>query len=106
MLTEWTPSFRMITIFDVRLEMRWKGSTSDGTDISGSLIIPEVSHENVLDGVSDLSVSRILPGFFPRLFYLESNYSLSATDSCSRSTNGSLVPLRLQLLMPFSSSRN
>jgi len=46
---------KLITIFDVRLEMRWKGSTSDGTDISGSLIIPEVSHENVLDGVSEFS---------------------------------------------------
>jgi len=44
---------KLITIFDVRLELRWKGSTTDGTDVSGSLIIPEVSHENVLDGVSD-----------------------------------------------------
>ena len=65
MLTKWTPSFRLITIFDVRLEMRWKGSTSDGTDVSGSLIIPEVSHENVLDGVSDFIVSRLLLEFLP-----------------------------------------
>jgi hypothetical protein len=57
--------------------MQWKGSTSDGTDISGSLIIPEVSHENVLDGVSDFSVSRILPEFFPRVSYLECDYSRS-----------------------------
>jgi hypothetical protein len=39
--------------------MRWKGSTSDGTDTSGTLIIPEVSHENVLDGVEDFIVSRV-----------------------------------------------
>jgi len=44
---------KLITIFDVRLELQWKGSASDGTDVSGSLIIPEVSHENVLDNVSD-----------------------------------------------------
>jgi hypothetical protein len=65
MLTDHMPSFRLITIFDVRLELRWKGSTTDGTDVSGSLIIPEVSHENVLDGVSDFIVSRMFPWFVP-----------------------------------------
>jgi Activator of Hsp90 ATPase, N-terminal len=63
--------FRLITIFDVRLELRWKGTTTDGTDVSGSLTIPEVSHENVLDGVSDFTVSRrTLPEFIrcPGLF--------------------------------------
>lgn len=61
MLTKYMPSFRLITIFDVRLELQWKGSTSDSTDVSGSLVIPEISHENVLDSVSDFTVSRILP---------------------------------------------
>jgi len=106
MLTGQIPSFRLITIFDVRLEMRWKGSTSDGTDISGSLTIPEVSHENVLDGVSDFSVSRVLPESFPRYPTSSVPIPFSVTDSWSHSTNGSLVPLHLQLLMPFSSSRN
>jgi len=46
---------KLITIFDVRLELRWKGTATDGTDVSGSLTIPEVSHENVLDGVSDFT---------------------------------------------------
>ena len=68
------PSFRLITIFDVRLEMRWTGSTSDGTDISGSLIIPEVSHENVLDSVSDFIVSRTSPVLVPYPSYLECDY--------------------------------
>ncbi len=69
-------SFRLITIFDVRLEMRWKGSTSDGTDIKGSLIIPEVSHENVLDGVSDFIVSSLLLEFFLCRSYFDFHFSL------------------------------
>lgn len=71
------PSLRLITIFDVRLELQWKGSTSDGTDVSGSLIIPEVSHENVLDGVSDFIVSRILPEFVPWSYLLDCEFVLS-----------------------------
>lgn len=54
--------------------MQWKGSTSDGTDIKGSLIIPEVSHENVLDGVSDFIVSRLSLEFFLRLSYIECHF--------------------------------
>lgn len=71
------PSLRLITIFDVRLELQWKGSTSDGTDVSGSLIIPEVSHENVLDGVSDFIVSRVLPEFVLWSYLLDCEFFLS-----------------------------
>lgn len=43
----------MITIYDVKIELQWEGKASDGTDVSGTLTIPEVSHEVTLDGLSD-----------------------------------------------------
>ena len=36
--------------------LNWKGTASDGTAVSGNLTIPEVSHENTLDGTSDYVV--------------------------------------------------
>jgi len=44
---------KLITIYDVRIELKWEGKASDGTDVSGTLTIPEVSHEVTLDGLSD-----------------------------------------------------
>ncbi|KAF8516760.1 activator of Hsp90 ATPase [Gautieria morchelliformis] len=44
---------KLITIYDCRVDLKWSGTASDGTDVSGSLSIPEVSHENTVDGLSD-----------------------------------------------------
>ena len=36
--------------------LHWKGRTTDGTEATGKLTIPEVSHEVTLDGLSDYVV--------------------------------------------------
>lgn len=51
--------YRLITIYDVKIELQWEGTASDGTDVSGTLTIPEVSHEVTLDGLSDYVVRSI-----------------------------------------------
>lgn len=51
-----TEFYRLITIYDVKIELKWEGKASDGTDVSGTLTIPEVSHEITLDGLSDYVV--------------------------------------------------
>jgi activator of HSP90 ATPase len=49
--------FRLITIFDCKIDMGWKGVTSDGTEVNGTVTVPEVSHEVTVDGLSDYMVS-------------------------------------------------
>jgi len=44
---------KLITIYDVKIELKWSGKASDGTEVSGKLVIPEVSHEITLDGISE-----------------------------------------------------
>lgn len=53
---------RLITIYDCKIELSWTGTASDGTAVAGKLLIPEVSHEITLDGLSDYQVSaRVFP---------------------------------------------
>ncbi|KAJ6589830.1 activator of Hsp90 ATPase [Mycena vulgaris] len=44
---------KLITIYDCKVVCAWKGTASDGTEVKGTLTIPEVSHEITLDGLSD-----------------------------------------------------
>ncbi|KAK2466650.1 hypothetical protein APHAL10511_000908 [Amanita phalloides] len=44
---------KLITIYDTKISLSWTGTTSEGTEVKGSLTIPEVSHEITLDGLSD-----------------------------------------------------
>lgn len=46
---------KLITIFDTRVDLSWSGTTSDGTEVKGSLTIPEVSHEIVCDKLSEFA---------------------------------------------------
>ncbi|KXN91419.1 hypothetical protein AN958_00681 [Leucoagaricus sp. SymC.cos] len=46
---------KLITIFDCRVSLSWTGTTSDGTEVKGSLTIPEVSHEVICDKLSDFA---------------------------------------------------
>ncbi len=48
--------YRLITIYDCRVELKWTGKASDGTEVAGKLSIPEVSHEITLDGLSEYVV--------------------------------------------------
>lgn len=47
---------RLLTIYDLEVELSWKGIAEDGTEVEGKLKIPEVSHE-AIDGLSDYTVS-------------------------------------------------
>ena len=49
---------RLITIYDCKVELQWAGTASDGSEVTGKLVIPEVSHEITLDGLSDYVVRR------------------------------------------------
>jgi len=44
---------KLITIYDVKISLDWAGTASDGTEVLGTLVIPEVSHEVTVDGLSD-----------------------------------------------------
>ncbi|KAF8197507.1 activator of Hsp90 ATPase [Pholiota molesta] len=44
---------KLITIFDTKVTMKWQGTASDGTEVKGTLTIPEVSHEIICDRLSD-----------------------------------------------------
>ena len=50
---------RLITIYDCKIELKWTGKASDGTEVDGTLSIPEVSHEITLDGLSEYSVNNL-----------------------------------------------
>ncbi|KAJ8594292.1 hypothetical protein M405DRAFT_872204 [Rhizopogon salebrosus TDB-379] len=51
---------KLITIFDVPVSLDWQGATGDETEVTGSLSIPEVSHENTLDKSQDLEYNWTL----------------------------------------------
>lgn len=44
---------KLISIYDCKVILQWKGRAGDGTEATGKLTIPEVSHEVTLDGLSD-----------------------------------------------------
>ncbi|KZT34712.1 hypothetical protein SISSUDRAFT_1052399 [Sistotremastrum suecicum HHB10207 ss-3] len=44
---------KLITIYDCKVVLEWVGTASDGSEVKGTLTIPEVSHEITLDGLSD-----------------------------------------------------
>lgn len=48
--------FRLITIYDCRVEVAWSATGANDTSARGTVVVPEVSHENTLDGVSDYTV--------------------------------------------------
>ncbi|KAJ3866789.1 activator of Hsp90 ATPase [Lentinula novae-zelandiae] len=44
---------KLITIYDCKVNLEWSGKASDGSEVTGHLDIPEVSHETTLDKSSD-----------------------------------------------------
>jgi len=40
---------KVITIFDVKVQLEYEGKTKDGEDVSGSINVPEVAHDTELD---------------------------------------------------------
>ncbi|WVR07138.1 hypothetical protein IAU60_004179 [Kwoniella sp. DSM 27419] len=43
---------KILTIYDLEVEAKWTGKAKDGSDVNGTLKVPEVSHE-AIDGLSD-----------------------------------------------------
>lgn len=70
---------RLITIFDVKIEMQWTGKASDGTEVSGKVVVPEVSHEVTVDHLSDYVASK------PRLYKA---FHISKITASHHSTSG------------------
>ncbi len=52
-------AFRLLTIYDCRVVLKWSGKTAEGEDVAGRLTIPEVSHEITLDGLSEYVVRAL-----------------------------------------------
>lgn len=50
---------RLITIYDCKISVEWTGTASDGTEVTGKVTIPEVSHEITVDRLSDYAASRL-----------------------------------------------
>ncbi|KAA1469215.1 activator of Hsp90 ATPase [Dentipellis sp. KUC8613] len=46
---------KLITIYDCKVVLQWSGTAADGSEVVGRLVVPEVSHEITLDGLSDYS---------------------------------------------------
>ncbi|KAG5649724.1 hypothetical protein H0H81_002368 [Sphagnurus paluster] len=44
---------KLITIYDCKIVLEWSGIATDGTEVNGTVTIPEVSHEVTLDRLSD-----------------------------------------------------
>ncbi|KAJ3776765.1 activator of Hsp90 ATPase [Lentinula raphanica] len=44
---------KLITIYDCKVNLEWSGKAKDGSEVTGRLDIPEVSHEITLDKSSD-----------------------------------------------------
>ncbi|KAG8848573.1 hypothetical protein FRB91_008242 [Serendipita sp. 411] len=44
---------KLITIYDCKVVVEWSAIGKDETTVKGTCVIPEVSHENTIDGVSD-----------------------------------------------------
>ena len=52
-------STRLLTIYDLEVQLSFEGSDAGGADVKGTIKCPEVSHEAV-DGLSEYVVSRCL----------------------------------------------
>lgn len=76
---------RLITIYDVKIELKWSGKALDGTEANGKLVIPEVSHEVTLDGLSEYTVGFLSPTYKHTLltisFAVKYNWTLSTESS-------------------------
>lgn len=46
---------RILTIYDLEVDLAWTGKNAEGEEVKGTLKVPEVSHE-AIDGLSDYVV--------------------------------------------------
>jgi len=72
---------RLITIFDCKIDIAWEGVASDGTEVKGRVVVPEVSHEITVDRLSDYVVCG--SSIKPRVYSKKKQYdwTLDTTSS-------------------------
>ena len=46
---------KLLTIYDLRVVAEWAGTGADGSEVKGTVTVPEVSHE-AIDGLSEYEV--------------------------------------------------
>jgi activator of HSP90 ATPase len=51
---------KVITLFDIKLQLEYEGKTKDGESVSGTITIPEVAHDTAEDDLTSMRM-RILP---------------------------------------------
>lgn len=68
---------KILTIYDLEVELKWEGKSKDGSEVKGSLKIPEMSHETI-DGLSDyvydISITTSSSSTSELLSYLKSTF--------------------------------
>ncbi|KAI9250976.1 activator of Hsp90 ATPase [Phascolomyces articulosus] len=49
---------KIITIYDLQIKLQWEGTTADGTEATGKILVPEVAHDTDADDyVFEISVN-------------------------------------------------
>ncbi|KAG1057152.1 hypothetical protein G6F43_000987 [Rhizopus delemar] len=48
---------KMVTIYDVALKLDWEGALNDGTEVTGSISIPEIAHDTDSDDYFEISIN-------------------------------------------------
>lgn len=57
---------KVITIFDLKLQLEYTGKTKDGEDVSGTITVPEVAHDTEED---EYVVCLLAPPSIPAQFH-------------------------------------
>lgn len=86
------------------MSLNWEGTASDGTEVNGSIDIPEVSHEITLDGLSNYAVSCIVLSVIGIIHLFDVTIVQLDPQNCSLSS--SQRPLCARQVSPSSSSRS
>lgn len=113
---------KLITIFDCKVSLDWAGVASDGTEVKGRLVIPEVSHEVTVDRLSDYvfewSCTTAPSGPVNELFQLAktrlpaaieaklSEFPIQMVETHGKDITVSTDPSRVSTPVPTSSTRS
>lgn len=84
------------------MSLNWEGTASDGTEVNGSINIPEVSHEITLDGLSDYAVSGIVLSVIGIIHLF--GFTIVQLDPQNCNLSGSQRPFCTRQVSPSSSS--
>ncbi|KAI8981549.1 activator of Hsp90 ATPase [Pilobolus umbonatus] len=80
---------KIITIYDVELKLQWEGTLADGTEVTGSIHIPEMSHDTDSDDF---------------VFSISINDGSNAKDAIKETIRKELVPQMVKVFEGFSAA--